>query len=210
MLKHILGVNGAAAVTSAPSIPLADDDLVGRAREGDDGARSELARRYRKPGYILALQLTGNREDALDICQEAMLRLFANLDQLDRSRSLRPWLYTVVRNLARDLWRRRKVRRAEPLAVEVGAESGHEIVDRADGPERQAAKSELRQNLWLALSRLSPKQREILVLRDYQDLSYEELSAILGIPLGTVMSRLHTARKNLRAAYLEKGGISSV
>ncbi|MCP4204685.1 MAG: sigma-70 family RNA polymerase sigma factor [bacterium] len=184
-------------------------DLVGRAQQGDDRARAELARRHRKAAYVLALQLTGNREDAFDVSQEAMLRLFGNLGRLDRSRSVRPWLYTVVRNQVRDLWRRRKVRRSEPLAVEVGPEAGHQVVDRADGPERNAVTNEIRERLWLALSTLPEKHREILVLRDYQDLSYEDLAAVLGIPLGTVMSRLHAARKKLRAAYLEKGGTAS-
>ncbi len=208
----MLSVNGTTVMESAPITfsRSREFELVARALEGDDQARAELARRHRRAAFVLALQLTGNRDDAFDISQEAMLRLFCNLERLDRSREVRPWLYTVVRNLVRDLWRRRNVRRAEPLAFEVGPELGHQLVDRADGPERNAVTSEIRRRLWLALSTLSPKHREIVVLRDYQDSSYQELAAILGIPPGTVMSRLHAARKKLRAAYLENEGAPSV
>ena len=138
-----------------------------------------------------------------------MLRLFGNLGRLDRQREIRPWLLTVVRNLVRDLWRRRKVRRNEPLAVEVGPELGHQIIDRAANPEDDATTQETRHRLWEALGRLGAKHREILVLRDYHDLSYEELARVLAIPVGTVMSRLHGARKRLRVTYLgshEDGG----
>ncbi len=149
--------------------------------------------------------MTGNPDDALDVSQEAMLKLFSHIRSLDRERPLRPWLFTVVRNLVRDLWRKRKLRRNEPLAVEVGPDLGHQIVDRAASPEDDAVTRQTRRRLWRAVSGLPTKHREILVLRDYHDLSYEELSRVLSIPLGTVMSRLHAARKKLRAAYLDPG-----
>lgn len=179
----------------------ADGDLLGRAREGDRMAREELARRYRQSAYLLALQLTGRPDDALDVAQDAMVRLFGNLGTLDPGRAVRPWLFTVVRNLVRDQWRRQKVRRNEPLAVEVGPELGHQILDRAASPEELAVSAETRRRLWRALGDLRPSHREILVLRDYHDLSYEELARVLTIPIGTVMSRLHAARKKLAAAY---------
>ena len=181
-----------------------ESDLVVRAQDGDSGAWDELVQRHRKPAYLLALQLTGNPDDALDLSQDAMLSLITHIGSLDSSRPVRPWLFTVVRNRTRDLWRRRKVRRAEPLAVEVGPALGHQIVDQTADPERDAVEDDRRRRVWRALVDLAEAHREILVLRDFHDLSYAEIAQILGIPLGTVMSRLHTARKKLRAIYLEE------
>ena len=182
----------------------AESDLVTRAQDGDSGAWEELALRHRKAAYLLALQLTGNPDDALDLSQDAMLRLFTHIGSLDSSRPVRPWLFTVVRNRTRDLWRRRKTRRAEPLAVEVGPDLGHQIVDRAADPERDAVDDDRRRRVWRALAQLAENHREILVLRDFHDLSYAEIAQILDIPLGTVMSRLHWARKKLRKIYLAR------
>lgn len=200
-------MNAALMVEDAQTVPVGDAELLDRAQEGDLRACEQLARLYRRPAYLLALQLTGNPEDAHDVSQEAMLRLFGNLGMIDRDRALRPWLFTVVRNLVRDLWRRRKVRRNEPLAVEVGPDLGHQIVDHAESPEDNLVTHETRRRLWAAVSALSVKHREILVLRDYHDLSYQELSQVLTIPIGTVMSRLHAARRKLRSVYLSSEGV---
>ena len=176
-------------------------DLLTRAQGGEAEAREELARRHRKPAFLFALQLTGNPDDALDVSQDALLRLFTHLQGLDRDRPVRPWLFTVVRNRAHDLWRRKKVRRAEPLAVEVGPDLGHQIVDPKANPEADAGREQARRRVWRTLATLPSAKREILVLRDYHDLSYAEIAEVLAIPIGTVMSRLHAARKSLRAAY---------
>jgi RNA polymerase sigma-70 factor (ECF subfamily) len=103
-----------------------------------------------------------------------------------------------VRNRARDLLRRRRVRRHEPLEAPPGEPPLREIVDRSSGPEDLASRAELARRLWEALGELTDAQREILVLRDYQDLRYEEIAEVLEVPLGTVMSRLHRARRALR------------
>lgn len=174
-----------------------EGDLVIRAQSGHADAREELARSHRKSAYLLALHMMGNPDDALDVTQEAMLKFFSTLSRFDPSRPVKPWLLTIVRNQVRDLWRRRKVRYAESLD---GDENGltREIVDPRSNPEQDAQKRELRRRIWSALAALEPGKREILVLRDYQDLSYSEISQVLGVPLGTVMSRLHRARKELR------------
>ena len=173
--------------------------LVRSARAGDAEAQAELAERHRQALFFLALQLMGNREDAMDVAQEALLRFFRTLHRFDCRRPVRPWLFQIVRNRVVDLYRRRQVRRHDSL--DATDEEGHayiELVDTAVDPERAAARSELRVRILQALSELSHIQREILVLRDYQDLTYAEIAATLNIPIGTVMSRLHGARKKLR------------
>lgn len=179
-----------------------ETELVRRARQGDRGARDELVLRHRRQVYFLALQLLGNADDALDVSQDAMLRFFTNLHRFDAERPVRPWLFRIVRNLALDLFRRRKVRQSEsldaPLVDEDGERQGIDPPDPNVDLDRDLLQSQLRRRLFAALNQLTPLQREIVVLRDYQDLSYQEIAEMLEIPLGTVMSRLHGARQRLR------------
>lgn len=174
--------------------------LVVRARRGDRCACEELARRHRDPAYFFALQLLGNPDDALDVAQDAMLRFFSHLDRFDPRRPVRPWLFRIVRNRVLDLFRRRKVRKHDSIDAAADDEDRPDLVliDETMDPEGDAHDAQLRRRIFSALSELTHNQREILVLRDYQDLAYAEIAETLEIPIGTVMSRLHGARKRLR------------
>lgn len=187
--------------TAAPakSAATADRDLVLRARKGDQLAQAELARRHRRAMYFLALQLLGNPDDAMDVVQDSLMRFLTNLHRFDPRRPVRPWLYRIVRNRVIDLARRRKVRRHS--SIDARDDEGNlklVLPDPSVDLERDARQSQLRARLFEALDELSPKQKEIIVLRDYQDLSYKEIAEHLQVPIGTVMSRLHGARKKLR------------
>lgn len=184
--------------SARPESAPAEADLVIRARRGDAAALDHLAHAHRNSLYLFALQLTADRDDALDVTQEGMLRFFRQLHRFDPGRPVRPWLFQIVRNCVHDLRRRRKVRRAESLDEERDGSPRREIVDPHADPERDARRNQLQRRLWESLRELTASQREILVLRDYQDLSYAEIAAALAIPIGTVMSRLHGARKRLR------------
>lgn len=183
------------AASFEPALP-DERDLVRRARGGDAAACEALAVAHRRDAYLLALQLMGNRDDALDVAQDALLRFFTTLHRFRADEPVRPWLYSIVRNRCRDLMRRGRVRRHEPIEAEPDRWRP-ELVDAGADPHRDAARAELRRRVWRALAALTPEHREILVLRDYQDLSYEEIAEVLGIPRGTVMSRLHRARRAL-------------
>ncbi len=185
--------------TAPPASRESEFELVSRARLGDGDAQTELAERHRQALFFLALQLMGNRDDAMDVAQEALLRFFNTLHRFDCRRPVRPWLFQIVRNRVVDLYRRRRVRRHDSLdATDHEGNPQHVLVDETVDPERDASRAQLRVRLLAALDELSQIQREILVLRDYQDLSYSEIAEALNIPLGTVMSRLHGARKRLR------------
>ena len=184
----------------APAAVSSDEVLVRRARSGEAAAFDELAGRHRRAAYLLAVQLLGNADDALDATQDALLSFYDTLDRFESARPVRPWLYSIVRNRCRDLLRRRRVRRSEPLAGEDGETWRPELVDARADPQRDALAGDLRRSVWQALGGLAPEHREIVVLRDYQDLSYAEIADVLDIPQGTVMSRLHRARKQLAAA----------
>ncbi len=193
-----MSVDDAAIRDGAPG---PETELVRQACQGDRGARDELVLRHRRQVYFLALQLLGNADDALDVSQDAMLRFFTNLHRFDAERPVRPWLFRIVRNLALDLFRRRKVRQSESLDSVEDEDGERQRLDPADPSvdlDRDLLQSQLRRKLFAALNQLTPMQREIVVLRDYQDLSYQEIAEMLEIPLGTVMSRLHGARQRLR------------
>lgn len=190
----------ASGLASPPDVERA---LVSEAQAGRREAREELARRVRGPAYVLALQLVGNRDDALDVAQDAMLRLFAHLGRVAPDRPLRPWLFAIVRNRARDLWRGRAARPEE--SVDARPDLSAHLASRTTDPEQSTAQNQRARRLWTAVGGLSPPHREILVLRDFHDLSYGEIAGVLDVPVGTVMSRLHRARSALRERLEAEG-----
>jgi RNA polymerase sigma-70 factor (ECF subfamily) len=188
--------------------PAGDQELIQRARRGDPAAREALARRCRRAAYLLAVQLLRDPDAAQDLAQDAVLSFFASLGRFRAGRPIEPWLFAIVRNRARDLARRRRARPTAPLERPEG-EPPRRVIDAAPGPEANAARRELQHLLWRALGALPHPQREILVLRDYQDLTYEEIARVLDVPLGTVMSRLHRARRAARAAVERERGLAA-
>ncbi len=181
-----------------------DRALLASVRDGNRKAREALARKVGNSAYVFALQLTGGSETARDIAQDSVLRFFQHLDRFDADRPLEPWLYQIVRNRVRDLSRRDRLRRHQSL--DAWLEHGRpEAADPLADPAADAERSELRQRVWQAISQLSEAHREIIVLRDYHDFSYREIAGVLSIPQGTVMSRLHAARKSLREIIVSAG-----
>lgn len=186
-----------------PRPRVVEPQVVCLAQRGDRKAQDALARRCQRVAYLFALQLTGNPDEALDVSQDAMLRFFAALGRFDATRPVRPWLLRIVRNLVRDRFRRHRVRRTESLtAVDDGPTI--EPIASTEDPEAAAVQHQLRVVVWQAVQELSEQHREVLVLRDYQDLSYVEIAATLGVPKGTVMSRLHRARLQVRRAVASR------
>ncbi len=171
--------------------------LVQRARAGDRQAFGELVTRYMRRAYFVALGLTGSHEDALDLSQDAFVRAFRARASLDPDRSFYAWLYQIVRRLCFNFLRDRKTRRrrleeaSSWLEEEVGARAA------ASDPARSAERAELRGRLEAAIERLPEHEREVLVLREFEGLRYREIAELLDVPIGTVMSRLYTARRSL-------------
>jgi len=191
------------AVMSA-ELPSHEGALVSLARDGESSAREELARHVGRSAYVFALQLTERPDTAVDVAQDSLLKFFQHLDRFDADRPIEPWLYQIVRNRVRDLMRRERVRRHESL--DAWLEAGHpESADPSADPAANAERSDLGHRIWRAVSQLSQSHREIFVLRDHHDLSYREIAEVLSIPQGTVMSRLHAARKSLREILIAEG-----
>lgn len=191
---------GVASLGSDPDA--SDQELVDQARAGHRDAQNALASRHRQGAFLLALQMLGNRDDAMDVTQDAMLRFFTTLGSFDAERQVRPWLFTIVRNQVRDLWRRRQRRPSDGLVD--GEALASQLVDPSANPEADLRRQRLRERVWRAMAQLPAAKREIVVLRDFHDLSYSDIAEVLEIPIGTVMSRLHGARRQLRARLEEE------
>lgn len=151
------------------------------------------------PRLYRALYLSvRNEEDAKDLLQDTMFRALKNFERYDPQQPLYPWLLTIGRNLSRNHFRKK----------ETGTTSlpeHYEILGHYRGPEESAIRSETSEEIFRALGSLKEEQRTILELKHFQDCSYQEIADILGIPIGTVMSRLYYARKELARILEERG-----
>jgi len=179
--------------------PQADRDLVERARQGDREAFGTLVRRHQGRAFNLAYQMVRNREDALDISQEAFARAYTSLASFKGEASFTTWLHRIVVNLAIDNLRR--TRRSGTTAYNDTRALPEEQEAEPSAPDDPAVALENKQvRVLLAsgIAKLPPAQRAVLVLREIEGMSYEEIARAVGCNLGTVMSRLFYARRKLQ------------
>ncbi len=189
-----------------------DAKLVALVLAGDQSAFAELVDRYHGEVYYLALRQLRQREDAEDLAQEAFLRAYRALSQYDPTRPFGAWLYAITARLCIDAHRRRRVRPVSLTRPEEGTaaeEREWEIPDKTEGPEAQAERRDEAIRLSVLVDRLPPDYRLAILLRHSQDLSYEEIAAATGVPLGTVKARIHRARNQLRAWIEAEEGAGS-
>ncbi len=173
-----------------------DRALILRTQDGHRSAFGELVQRYMERAYFSALGLVGNHEDALDLSQEAFVRAFRARAAIDADRPFYPWLYQIIRRLCFNHTRDRQLHRRKIYAA--GKWLAETTLGRgAVRPDVAVERSELRDQVAAALRRLRPHHREIIVLREFQELRYREIAELLEVPVGTVMSRLYTARRSL-------------
>jgi RNA polymerase sigma-70 factor, ECF subfamily len=174
--------------------------LVERVARGDAAARREFFESYRDASYHVALRITGRAEDALDVVQDSFIRAFDRLAEFQRESSVRTWLLRIVTNRALDILRSRRVRLAVPLDSTDdtgGALPGLEAATESD-PGQKLEAAELHDRLHRAVASLPPDQRVVFALYAQGEMTYAEIAEIVGIPIGTVMSRLYHARRRLR------------
>ena len=169
-----------------------DADLIQQAARGGVEAFNLLVSRWEKRVYNYLLRITGNREDALDLTQDVFLKAYQNLRKLDDPGRFAPWLYRIAHNEAYSMFRKRRpetdVEEAKPEAAETGITVGGSSV----------FPIELSLAVSSALKRLSPEQRESVVLKIYQGFKFEEMAEILSCPVSTIKSRLYTALELLK------------
>ena len=176
--------------------------LVERCVAHDQGACAELVAAHQRMVYALAFHLLGDRDDALDVSQEVFLRVFRTLPSFRGQSALRTWIFRIVVNQVRNRqrwWKRRQ--RSNQVSLDEHIRDHGEMVLGADAstPDRELTRKEIGARLKTAIQSLPFEQRTALVLREIEGLKYEEIAFSLGLPVGTVKSRLTRARQALRA-----------
>ncbi len=189
--------------------PEHEKHCIERVLKGDANAFEHLVHAYEKTVYNLALRTLGNREDAEDVTQEAFLKAYRSLDSFRGDSKFSVWLYRIVSNLCLDLLRSRQRKPVQSLTVEDDdGEIGElEISDEHFSPEKLLDRKLTRESVQRGLSALPDDTRQILLLRELQGMSYEEIGQALDLEPGTVKSRIFRARKRLCAFLLQDGNL---
>lgn len=168
-----------------------DEDWVRRAQAGDREAFSELVRRHQSAVYRYLSRMLGSHDDALELTQDAFVKAWQALPQWQPEAQFRTWLLRIANNAALDALRRRKLVEFVPL------EDSFDAPGSEPGPERQAQAAQEVRQLEASLTKLAPEHRQILLLREVEEMSYEEIGRVLSLSEGTVKSRLARARAAL-------------
>ena len=180
--------------------------VMGPARRISRDEFAAIVKKYMKNAYFTALGLVGNRDDALELSQEAFILAYRNIRQLNSNRKFYPWFYQILRNVCFSHLRKTRKRRRLSLEELQGQEPSAGVDD-CFAPHVVAERNEAKDAVWKAIGKLDDKHREVIILRHFQHLSYEQIAKSLFCSKGTVMSRLYYARKKLKELLsTEKGG----
>lgn len=183
--------------------------IVQKVIKGDVNAFEKLVIEYEKSVYNIALRMTGNSEDASDMTQEAFIKAYNSLQSFRGDSKFSVWLYRIATNVCLDFLRSRSRKPTVSLSVEdnEGEEVQLDVADESQSPELLLDRQMTRESVRRGLDTLSPEYRQILLLREIQGLSYDEISQALGLEVGTVKSRIFRARKKLCTFLLQDGNI---
>jgi RNA polymerase sigma-70 factor (ECF subfamily) len=195
-----------ASISTHGRDPVDDHELVLGAKRGDRDAFKTLFERYHRRAYALALGVVRHPDDALDVVQEAFIKAHRYLDKFEGNSSFYTWLYRIVMNLAID--HLRKNRREHPVELDetrIETDSDEPLLPRILGgnPGRALHDKQLRARIDQALDALSDNHRSVLVMRELEGLSYEEMAQAMSCSKGTIMSRLFHARRNMQKQLLD-------
>ncbi|MCI9644525.1 MAG: sigma-70 family RNA polymerase sigma factor [Oscillibacter sp.] len=179
---------------------------IAAAREGDQGAFEELVRLYEKRVLALTQRMCKNPEDAAEAAQEAFFAAWRGLKNFRGDSSFSTWIYRLASNACVDLLRREGKQQAA-VSLDDG-ELNLDVPSAAASPQEEAERRELREQIEEGLRALPPEYRAALVLREIQQLRYDEIGEALGVDIGTVKSRINRGRKKLRIFLLERGNFS--
>lgn len=178
--------------------------LIQKAQKGDTNAFGTLVASYEKFIFNVACKMFSNSEDASDIAQEALIKAYKNIDKFDFNSSFSTWLYRITVNACIDEMRRRKGRESISIDAE-DEESGLalQIEDTSLGAEERVIQNETVSEVRAAIDKLSEEHKTVIILRDLQDMTYEQVAQTLDLSIGTVKSRLARARKSLKDIILK-------
>lgn len=184
--------------------------IVRKVLAGDVNAFEQLVIENQKSVYNLALKITKNESDALDVSQDVFLKAYTNLENFRGDSRFSVWLYRLAYNTCIDASRKSKTGMNISLTVQDEDSESTEL-DLADSkplPEEEMERRETQREVQAAIQELPEEQRKIIVMREFSDMAYEDIAATLGISVGTVKSRLSRARKNLAKILIQNGTIS--
>ena len=182
------------------SVPeLSDNELLIQFRKGNEWAFRDLLNRYKNSLYAFLRRFINQQEVVEDVFQETFLQLYTSQDSFDTSRPLRPWLFTIAANKAKDALR--KMQRQSTMSMGILADAGDVSIDEVVNiltsydttPDQEASRDETAQRVRQVISEMPENLRGILILAYFEQFSYKHMAEILSIPIGTVKSRLHTA-----------------
>ena len=184
--------------------------IVRKVLGGDANAFETLVLEYEKNVYNIALRMTGNSEDAADMTQEAFIKAYNSLQSFRGDSKFSVWLYRIVSNVCLDFLRSKNRRPTVSLSVEDddGEDAQLDVADESQSPELLLDRKLTRESVRRGLDSLPPDYRQILLLREIQGLSYDEISQALCLEVGTVKSRIFRARKRLCTFLIDDGNIS--
>lgn len=176
-----------------------DEELIERFQKGDLYAFDLIVKRYKEQLLNFVYRFVGNQEEAEDIVQETFLRVYRKRKAYKRIAKFSTWIYTIAGNLSRTELRRRKRRKLFSVTDMGYEDRDYEISDEGYNPESQVEGKIQEEIIQKEINNLSPKFREVIILRDVQELSYEEISKIIKVPIGTVKSRVNRGRLKLQS-----------
>jgi RNA polymerase sigma-70 factor (ECF subfamily) len=183
----------------------ADRDLVTTAAAGLEGSFEELVRRYQRPISAYVYRMVGDYESALDLTQEIFIKVYGSLSRYRPEFKFSTWIYKIAHNSAVDHLRRNGGRERSLVNGTEADQYDMPIESDSPSPEQESEREERRVELELIVKSLPPAYRELIVLRHSQDLTYEEIVDVTGLPLGTVKNRLFRARELMRQILIERG-----
>ncbi len=179
-------------------------DIIRECKNGSRDAFRRLVEVYYQTAFSMAYYWCGNRDAAFDLSQEAFVRIYQHIRDYDNQKPFEAWLYTIVKNLCRNHRRRLKSYRRLFRSYD---SANLEQMSADNDFFRKSEKEENARIVWQGIKKLADPEREIILLRDFQDYSYDEIARILEIPTGTVMSRLYYARKKLSKILEDQNAI---
>ena len=184
--------------------------LIEKAKTGDVESFEILIGTYQKRAFNIAYRMLGNLEDANDVTQEALVKVYRSIPNFKGNSSFSTWLYSIVNNACIDFIRKNKKVKLLYLEKEQGDESYKiEIPDEINTPECLFEKNEVKRMVHDAINQLNYEQRNIIILRDIQGFSYQEIAEMINVSLGTVKSRISRARSNLKDIINEGNKVTS-
>ncbi len=195
-----------AATVSTTKTPLITDlDLVTRAIRGHESGFEELVKRYQRPITAYIFRMLGDYDLSLDVTQDVFIKVYNSLDKYRPEYKFSTWIYRIAHNAAIDHMRRNSMQTSSIETENADGAYELQLESSLPSPEKDRERSEWRAEIDAVVKCLSPSYRDLIVLRHSQELSYDEIAEVTGLPLGTVKNRLFRAREMMRELFIERG-----